>query len=272
MMDNAKTLCEEHGVKLLFVSTCGSKAYGYNEKDSDQDITFVYYRNPIEYFTISDLPTNIKHPTLDIKGYDITKYLGIMAKSGWNVYEMLYTVAGTSGNEHMTIINDLRELAAECFCPEKMAHAMASTAFQCFEKFEKAILTRDRVKQLLSAARFIFSSLLILDKRIFPPTNFKALLESMEKTLINVNPDIVCPCCFTSVFYTLMCARRDGDYNYIERMIPLSEMEIVISVLKDLQLYALEHSVEYECNMKKNRELCDKFLQEFIKKEYSKTL
>ena len=63
-----------------------------------------------------------------------------------------------------------------------------------------------------------------------------------------------------------MCARRDGDYDYIERMIPLSEMEIVISVLKDLQLYALEHSVEYKCNMKKNRELCDKFLQDFIKK------
>jgi predicted nucleotidyltransferase len=271
-MDNAKALCEEHGVNFLFVSTGGSRAYGYNEKDSDQDVTFVFYRNPLDYFTISELPTTIKHPTLDVKGYDISKYLGIMAKSGWNVMEMLYTIPGTSGNQHENIIQDLRLLASKCFCPEKAAHAMAGGATTCFERFDKAQDTRERVKQLLSAARLIFSAINALDRRLYPSVRFRCLLQEMEESLPNFYPTIVNPCCFTSVFYILMSARRDGAYEYVERVMPLSEMEIIISILKDLQTEIFRVSAKYDCNLKESRELCDKFLQNFIKKEYIKTL
>lgn len=271
-MDSAKALCEEHGVNFLFVSTCGSRAYGYEEKDSDQDVTFVFYRNPIEYFTINELPTTIKHPTLDIKGYDIAKYLGIMAKSGWNVMEMLYAIPGTSGNEHANIINDLRHLASKCFCPEKMAYAMAGGATTCFERFNKAQDTRERVKHLLSAARLIFSAIHALDQRSYPSVRFRCLLQEMEESLPNFYPAIINPCCFTSVFYTLMSARRDGAYEYVERVMPLTEMEIIISILKDLQSEIFTVSTKYDCNLKESKELCDKFLQDFIKKEYSKTL
>ena len=271
-MDNAKALCEEHGVNFLFVSTGGSRAYGYNEKDSDQDVTFVFYRNPLDYFTISELPTTIKHPTLDVKGYDISKYLGIMSKSGWNVIEMLHTIPGTSGNQHENIIQDLRRLASTCFCPEKTAYAMAGGASAAFERFEKATDTRERVKQILTAARLIFSAIQSLERRHFPFYKFRHLLQDMEECLPKVCPEILNPCCFTSVFYTLMCARRDGAYDYVDRVMPLSEMEIVMSILKDLQSYIFSHAASYECDLKKNRELCDKFLQDFIKKEYSKTL
>lgn len=271
-IDNAKALCEEHGVNFLFVSTCGSRAYGYNEKDSDQDVTFVFYRKPLEYFTINELPNTIKHPTLDIKGYDIAKYLGIMSKSGWNVIEMLHTIPGTSGNEHTTIIEDLRRLASKCFCPEKTANVMANCADASFKRFYAAQDTREQVKQLLAAARFVFSSVQALTERQFPYVKFRHLLQAMEEDLTKVCPHILSPCCFTSVFYTLMAARRDGSYEYIERIMPFTEMEIIISVLKDLQAYVLNNTASYNCDLRESRALCDKFLQDFIRKEYIKRL
>ena len=47
-----KNTCLTHGVKPLFAFKTGSKAYGTDNKKSDTDITFIFYRNPDVYLSL----------------------------------------------------------------------------------------------------------------------------------------------------------------------------------------------------------------------------
>lgn len=96
-----KTLSEieaKHSVHIQYAIESGSRAWGFESRDSDYDIRFVYTRRLSEYLTV--LPrrdvienSDIKHPDpealLDFAGWDIRKFLGLVSKSNPVAFEWM---------------------------------------------------------------------------------------------------------------------------------------------------------------------------------------
>ena len=70
----------DHNVRVLYACESGSRAWGFESKDSDYDVRFVYVR-PRDWYLSVDIERKrdvIELPiddTLDISGWDIRKTL-----------------------------------------------------------------------------------------------------------------------------------------------------------------------------------------------------
>ncbi|MCP1222824.1 DNA polymerase beta superfamily protein [Sebaldella sp. S0638] len=92
MSDNEKELITEEllalekkeNIKILFAVESGSRAWGFESKDSDYDVRFVYVR-PLEwYMSISRRKDTLEvmiNEDLDFAGWDLNKALELLAKS-----------------------------------------------------------------------------------------------------------------------------------------------------------------------------------------------
>ena len=94
--DELDKIEEEFGVYILYAVESGSRAWGFDNNNSDYDVRFIYMKPIEEYLTISptrnvidkhDLGNrNYEYP-LDFVGWDITKALSLHRKSNPSLRE-----------------------------------------------------------------------------------------------------------------------------------------------------------------------------------------
>ncbi len=82
----------EEGVTILWACESGSRAWGFESRDSDYDVRFIYLRRTSDYLRVSPLRDVIEKPIsadLDISGWDLPKALGLFRKSNPPLLEWL---------------------------------------------------------------------------------------------------------------------------------------------------------------------------------------
>ncbi len=80
------------GVVVLYACESGSRAWGFESKDSDYDVRFIYMHDPAYYLSISDKRSDTMgciDADIDYVGWDLRKTLRLFRKSNPNLYEWL---------------------------------------------------------------------------------------------------------------------------------------------------------------------------------------
>jgi predicted nucleotidyltransferase len=71
---------EEKGVRIIFAVEGGSRVWGFESKDSDYDVRFVYKRPLRKYIKARPSKTNHMEKVVDdvdMVGFDILKFTGL---------------------------------------------------------------------------------------------------------------------------------------------------------------------------------------------------
>ena len=97
---------KEEDVRILYACESGSRAWGFESKDSDFDVRFIYLHPPTWYLTIQKKRNVIERPIhddLDISGWDLPKALDLFRKSNpplleWLQSPIIYRETGTARN------------------------------------------------------------------------------------------------------------------------------------------------------------------------------
>ena len=182
--------CLKHNLTLLLVVETGSRAWGFESKDSDYDVKFIYMRQKDEYLRLDkskDTVDLIHTDSLDIGGWDISKFLKLMYKSNPTVYEWLHCKVYYEN----VLFYEVRKIAP-------MYYNNFKTAWHYYgmsENHDRRYI-RNRTptkKRYLHAVRATLCGLWALNNpEIFPPTDFEELKNILlDKDLIPIVEGIV---------------------------------------------------------------------------------
>ncbi|MCL2265881.1 MAG: nucleotidyltransferase domain-containing protein [Treponema sp.] len=83
---------KEHNIKILYSVESGSRAWGFESRDSDYDIRFIYAHNINWYLNILPKRDVIEYPIVedfDYSGWDLRKTMFLMNKSNPVLFEWL---------------------------------------------------------------------------------------------------------------------------------------------------------------------------------------
>jgi len=163
------------GIQVLYACESGSRAWGFPSPDSDYDVRFIYAEPLPHHLSLgkkSDTIDLMLPDDLDLAGWELSKTLGLFAKSNIALFEWL-------GSPVQYFVNDpfLKDLAAQIpkfFNPKRAmfhyAHMAATALGEGWRGEPKTI------KKLLYAIRAWGCCEWILTFGTMPPTNFAEIL------------------------------------------------------------------------------------------------
>jgi len=170
---------KEKQVKILYAVESGSRAWGFESKDSDYDVRFIYIHPRDWYLSIESRRDVIEYPIsglLDVNGWDVKKALKLFENSNPPLYEWLNSpiVYLEKGN----FAKNLRTLMPKFYSPVACTHHYLSMAKRNY----KAYLSRPKVivKKYFYTMRPIFACMWIERNKTMPPTEFKKLFEVQD--------------------------------------------------------------------------------------------
>ncbi len=124
-----KAIEKEQNITILFAVENGSRAWGMSSKDSDYDVRFVFCRPLNSYISLNTpedvltfafdenlQPHEVKGSLLDICGFDIFKYLKLLAASNPTAIEWLNSPIVYLGSTDI----ELKEYINKNFSQEKL--------------------------------------------------------------------------------------------------------------------------------------------------------
>jgi uncharacterized protein len=164
------------GVRILLAVESGSRAWGFASPDSDYDVRFIYAGEIRRYLRVDPQRDVIELPivdNLDVNGWDIVKALTLFRKSNPPLLEWLHSPI--IYRERGMLARQLRELAAQCYSPRRMAYHYASMAKQ---SYLGTIAGRNEVirKKYLYALRPLAAIYWLRTHTTPPPTSIHATL------------------------------------------------------------------------------------------------
>jgi len=152
IQDQLREIEEQNNVKILYAIESGSRGWGFESKDSDFDVRFIYvhpiewYLNVFEGSDIIEIPVD---KVLDINGWDLRKAMGLMYKSNAPLLEWLSSPIIYKQNQEF--IKDLRYIAEKYFSPVSVTYHYINIAKKSFS----GLLDMDKVKLLKHAMHLI---------------------------------------------------------------------------------------------------------------------
>lgn len=181
-----KEIEKEYDIKILFAIENGSRAWRMESIDSDFDVRFVYYRKKEEYLKI-DKPTDVitrafdkdlkpcktEGSMIDITGFDIYKYIRLLADSNPTTIEWITTDMIYYGKQNKIF----KRFATNNFNPERLFYHYKS---MCKNNYIKYIKSKNNItyKRYLYSFRGLLNSLWVLKKNSIPPISFKETILS----------------------------------------------------------------------------------------------
>ena len=169
----------KEGVKILYAVESGSRGWGFESKDSDYDVRFIYVHPLDWYLSIEEGRDVIEHPVaanLDISGWDLKKALVLFKKSNPPLYEWLTSPTDYIEKEDFT--QRLRSLMPEFYSPVSSLHHYLHMAYGNY----KAYLNKQkvRIKKYFYVLRPIFACMWIEAYHTMPPMEFQRLLDTLK--------------------------------------------------------------------------------------------
>jgi len=179
IQDQLRKIEEQNNVKILHAIESGSRGWGFESKDSDFDVRFIYV-HPIEWYLnvfegddIIEIPVD---KVLDINGWDLRKAMGLMYKSNAPLLEWLSSPIIYKQNEEF--IKDLRDIAEKYFSPVSVTYHYINIAKKSFGR----LLDMDNVKlkKLFYIIRPILSCMWMETYNTIPPMNLQSMMKKIE--------------------------------------------------------------------------------------------
>lgn len=166
-------------VRILYAVESGSRGWGFESKDSDYDVRFIYIHLLDWYLSIENKKDVIEYPVsnqLDISGWDIKKALRLFENSNPPLYEWLKSPIVYL--EQGDFIKKLRKLIPKFYSPISNLHHYLSMARGNY----KAYLTDNKVKikKYFYVLRPVFACMWIEKRKTVPPMEFEKIFKAQE--------------------------------------------------------------------------------------------
>jgi hypothetical protein len=169
----------ERRVRVLFACESGSRAWGFESRDSDYDVRFLYVHQRDWYLSVEARRDVIELPIaedLDVSGWDLRKALGLLRKSNPPLLEWLKSpIVYACDPAFLAAFN---ELAAEFYSPRR---CFAHYLHMALGNWRHYLLGREEVslKKYLYVFRPLFACRWIERRHGQVPMLFAELVESV---------------------------------------------------------------------------------------------
>ncbi len=180
---------EEFGVKILLAVESGSRAWGFESKNSDWDVRFIYVHKPEWYFMIReqrDVIERMYDDDVDLAGWELRKALVLFSRGNPSLLEWFNSPKIYYKNEEF--IRRILEVESLCFNPIKGMYHYNSM----YNKHNERYLQKDgcSAKRFLYYLRGVLACKWIEKNLTMPPVAFKELVEGVvEDAEIKVQID-----------------------------------------------------------------------------------
>ena len=169
---------EENDVKILLAVESGSRAWGFESKDSDWDVRFIYVHRPEWYFKVDKQPDVIErmyNNEVDMVGWELRKALSLLKKSNTSMLEWL-----NSPKIYMIdadFAERIRQIESKYFNPTRAMYHYN----HIYNKHNERYLQREdcNMKRFLYYLRGVLACRWIEQRKTLPPVAFKELVDAM---------------------------------------------------------------------------------------------
>ncbi|WP_113672077.1 nucleotidyltransferase domain-containing protein [Vallitalea guaymasensis] len=186
ILQKLKEIEQEHEVKILYAVESGSRGRGFESKDSDYDVRFIYIHKLEWYMSIKEKRDVIELPIndlLDINGWDLRKTLMLFKKSNPTLLEWLSSpiIYG----ERTNLVNELKKLLKDYFSSKSCIYHYLHMAEGNYREYLKG--EEIRVKKYFYVLRPIMACMWTEKYGTQPPMLFEDLMNHLhlDKELVN---------------------------------------------------------------------------------------
>lgn len=167
---------KKYNVKILLAVESGSRAWGFESKDSDWDVRFIYVNKPEWYFKVEPQRDTIEYvynDRLDMVGWDLKKALSLLSKSNPSVQEWLHSPFIYRCDDYFS--QRLAAVEDDYFNPIKLMYHYN----HIYNKHNERYLQQEGypMKRFLYYLRGILACKWIEQKMTFPPIPFMELVD-----------------------------------------------------------------------------------------------
>ena len=170
---------KEHQVKILYACESGSRAWGFESKDSDYDVRFIYIKDINWYLNLEHQRDVIECPIeneLDVNGWDLKKSLILMKKSKPPLFEWLESPIIYLSD--LEFYYEMRKLSKKFYISKGAVYHYNHTASANFREYLQGVQVR--VKKYFYVLRPLLSAKWIKQGgEVPPPMEFNKLVEHM---------------------------------------------------------------------------------------------
>ena len=167
---------EENDVKILLAVESGSRAWGFESKDSDWDVRFIYVHHPEWYFKVNKQPDVIErmyNDEVDMVGWELRKALSLLKKSNTSMLEWL-----NSPKIYMIdadFAERIRQIESKYFNPTRAMYHYN----HIYNKHNERYLQREdcNMKRFLYYLRGVLACRWIEQRKTLPPVAFEELVD-----------------------------------------------------------------------------------------------
>ncbi len=172
---------EREEVQILYAVESGSRAWGFESKDSDYDVRFIYLRPLSHYIKLEKVRDVIELPiddVLDINGWDLQKALRLLHSSNPTLFEW-----ANSPIVYKTtcFFEELKEVFGEYFKAKAGLYHYLNTAHNNYRGYLKGDTVK--VKKYFYVLRPILACKWILKENTPPPMLFSDLMDVLDESL-----------------------------------------------------------------------------------------
>lgn len=174
------TVEKEFLIKVLFACESGSRAWGFESKDSDYDIRFIFKRRVKDYLKLKPEKDTIEffgeEGLFDYNGWDIRKALNLFSKSNppfieWVRSPIVY-------KEEFDFRNKIEGLILQIFNPKSAIYHYLNIARSNFKEYFKSDLIKQ--KKYFYVLRAILAASFVAKNKVAPPMEFSNLLTQLK--------------------------------------------------------------------------------------------
>jgi len=174
-----KQIEKKENIKILFLIESGSRAWGFESKNSDYDIRGVYAQDYLKVSPIKD-QINIVQDELDIELWDLKKFLKLMVNSNPSCWEFL-------SSNIIYLDNPLRDRLKKIFKSNFSKYALkkhyVSMARQNFEKYINNIGDKANLKKYVYVLRSVACVEWINKYDSPPPKHYKEVIDLLPNNV-----------------------------------------------------------------------------------------
>lgn len=179
ILGKLKEIERENDIKILYAIESGSRGWGFESKDSDYDVRFIYAHKPEWYLSIQEKRNVVELPIndlLDINGWDIRKALMLFRKSNPTLLEWLNSPIIYI--EESTLISKMKKLMEVFFSSKSCIYHYLHMAEGNYREYLKGEVVR--VKKYFYVLRPIMACMWTEKYGTQPPMLFEELMNSLH--------------------------------------------------------------------------------------------
>lgn len=242
-------------MKILFACESGSRAWGFESKDSDYDVRFIYMSPLRWYISRRDVFENDNakqllpdmDPNLDFSGWDLYKFFSLMQKSNPVIFEWL---ASDTVYKEIPGWKRVRKLAPHFFNPKSAMHHYGSMARHNFREHMLSNPEEVKLKKYLYITRPLLCCHWIMRSGKPPPMRIQDLIILG----LDINPDVL------EQISSLVDRKKAGDELGTGKTIPILN-QFIESELAQLNTYI--DTIPVRDKSSANPELWQELFQDF---------